>query len=257
MPKAIGYTRFWSGRDRDDVEAQRQAVESYCREHLAGVEFAGVSVEAAADRRRQPENRPVWFRLSLAADQGDHLVVARFNDAFRSLKDWRVSSQALSARGVCVHVVDLRLNPLLAMGQGIAWVCSKVEEAERARASERGVEMLRDRRAEGKLLNGSAGPGWRLVGRAGSRRKVPDLAERKVIRLIVGWRLASYTWESIWMCLIRRGVKTRAGMEWSVSRIKRAFAAAYYDRELREQLEVEGTVPAAPTTGVGSAPDLS
>jgi DNA invertase Pin-like site-specific DNA recombinase len=248
MSRAFGYTRIWSGRDRQDAEAQRQAVESYCREHLAGVEFTGMSIEAACERRRRPENRAVWFKLSLAADQGDHLVVARFNDAFRSLKDWQVSSQALAVRGVYVHVIDLGLNPLIAVGGVIGWACLKLAEAERARASERGIEMLRKRRAGGKLVNGSAGPGWRLVGRAGSRRKVPDLAERETMRCIMKLRLAGCTYEAIWLRLCERKVRTRTDEEWSVSRIKRAFAAACQDRELRDQVEVEVDDTAPSTT---------
>jgi hypothetical protein len=38
--------------------------------------------------------------------------------------------------------------------------------------------------------------------------------------------------------------KTWAGNEWSVSRIERAFAAAYQNWEVREQLEAEVAAPA-------------
>jgi hypothetical protein len=73
--------------------------------------------------------------------------------------------------------------------------------------------------------NGHAGYGFKLRGPKGRRTKVPDLKEQSVIRWIVEQRQGGWTWEQIYFALLRRGERTRAGHEWSVSRIRRAYAA--------------------------------
>jgi hypothetical protein len=45
------------------------------------------------------------------------------------------------------------------------------------------------------------------------------------MKWIVEQRQAGWTWERIYFDLLRRGERTRAGREWSVSRIRRAYAA--------------------------------
>jgi hypothetical protein len=73
--------------------------------------------------------------------------------------------------------------------------------------------------------NGHAGYGFKLRGPKGRRTKVPDLKEQQIMRWIVEQRQAGSTWERIYLDLSRRGIRTRAGREWSVSRIRRAYAA--------------------------------
>src|SRR6516165_8261125 len=73
--------------------------------------------------------------------------------------------------------------------------------------------------------NGHAGYGFKLRGPKGNRTKVADLHEQKVMRWIVEQRQAGWTWERIYLDLSRRRERTRAGREWSVSRIRRAYAA--------------------------------
>jgi hypothetical protein len=59
----------------------------------------------------------------------------------------------------------------------------------------------------------------------GFKTKVADLHEQQVMRWIVEQRQASWTWERIYLELAKRKERTRAGREWSVSRIRRAYAA--------------------------------
>jgi hypothetical protein len=73
--------------------------------------------------------------------------------------------------------------------------------------------------------NGYAGYGFKLRGPKGHRTKVPDAKEQEVMRWIVEQRQAGWTWERIYFDLLRRKERTRAGHEWSVSRIRRAYAA--------------------------------
>src|SRR5262249_27965550 len=73
--------------------------------------------------------------------------------------------------------------------------------------------------------NGFAGYGFKLRGSKGRRSKVPDPKEQQVMRWIVEQRQADRTWEWIYLDLSRRKERTRAGREWSVSRIRRAYLA--------------------------------
>ena len=74
-------------------------------------------------------------------------------------------------------------------------------------------------------MNGHAGYGFKLRGSKGRRTKVPDAKEQQVMRWIVEQRQTGWTWEAIYFDLLRRGESTRAGREWSVSRIRRAYTA--------------------------------
>ncbi len=72
--------------------------------------------------------------------------------------------------------------------------------------------------------NGHPGFGYKLRGPKGRKTKVPDPKEQQTIRWIVEGRNAGWTWERIYFNLLRRRVRTRTGREWSVSRIRRAYA---------------------------------
>jgi hypothetical protein len=73
--------------------------------------------------------------------------------------------------------------------------------------------------------NGHAGYGFKLRGAKGRRTKVPDPKEQQVMRWIAEQRQAGWSWERIYLELAKRKERTRAGKEWSVSRIRRAYAA--------------------------------
>ena len=77
---------------------------------------------------------------------------------------------------------------------------------------------------DGIPRNGHAGYGYKLRGSKGRRTKVPDPKEQQVIRWIAEQRQAGWTWERIYLDLLRRRERTREGREWSVSRIRRAYA---------------------------------
>jgi hypothetical protein len=66
--------------------------------------------------------------------------------------------------------------------------------------------------------------GFKLRGPRGRRTKVPDPKERAVIQWIAEQRQLGWTWEAIYFDLLKRRVRTRAGREWSVCRIRRACA---------------------------------
>jgi hypothetical protein len=95
-----------------------------------------------------------------------------------------------------------------------------------AGARDNARERMALRKKEGKALNGEPGYGFRMIGRKGRRKKVPDPEERRVMAALVRWRREGYTFEEIYRHLRDYKVKTRAGREWSLKRIQRAYQAA-------------------------------
>ena len=55
--------------------------------------------------------------------------------------------------------------------------------------------------------------------------KVRDDDERRVMGLIVTWRMEDHGWDEITLLLARHGVTTKDGTPWSRSRVFRAFRA--------------------------------
>ena len=61
-------------------------------------------------------------------------------------------------------------------------------------------------------------------------RRVPDLDEQQVIKLIVERRRAGHSWYEIAAGLLRQGVQTAGGRDWSVARCRRACGAELHRR---------------------------
>src|SRR5262245_22940219 len=63
-------------------------------------------------------------------------------------------------------------------------------------------------------------------------RRVPDLEEQAVMGRIVELRVAGASWYRIAAQLLREGVRTKGGAEWSVARVRRAHDAELRRRQL-------------------------
>jgi hypothetical protein len=69
------------------------------------------------------------------------------------------------------------------------------------------------------------------IGEDAEERLVADSEELVVMRQIAEWRIAGWTWRSIYFELLKRRVKTRDSREWSVTRIGRAYEVICRTRE--------------------------
>jgi hypothetical protein len=88
------------------------------------------------------------------------------------------------------------------------------------------AERLALKRAEGKMLNGEAGRGFKLTGRRGSRKRVPDPAARVLIDAITRWHEGEgLSFGVIRRRLLERGVLIR-GRRPSISWVRRAYWAS-------------------------------
>jgi DNA invertase Pin-like site-specific DNA recombinase len=257
MPCVYGYTRKSVTDGPTLMDLHQRVLERYARSKLPSLEYAGAWVEEASARTRPLACRPAGVRLSLAADRGDHVLVADYDRGFRNARELAALLEVWGARGVQLHVLDIGLEPLTPAGRQVAQAFRIAAQAEKFWAKEKGQEEFARRRREGKALTGVAPPGFRYAGPRGRRRLVPDEDDQAIMRKIIRWRMAGHTWEAIYLHLAKHGVKTPRGAEWSMGRILRAYQAGLLleaERAQQEELcQAEGA--AAASTPSSFSPD--
>src|SRR5262249_60950915 len=72
--------------------------------------------------------------------------------------------------------------------------------------------------------------GYEWKGREGKHRRAPNAYEQAVMAKIHEWRFSGYSFYQIAAHLLRHGVPTADGREWSPSRVRRAWLAALRQR---------------------------
>jgi len=87
-PVAYGYARVSTGKQKMSPEAQKEVIEGYYHEHLAGTHaWGGVFVEPHTSARKVAFlKRPVGKELCDRATRGDCIIVAKFDRGFRSVR---------------------------------------------------------------------------------------------------------------------------------------------------------------------------
>ena len=224
-PVAYGYTRKSPTDSPGAVEQHEAEGREYVRLHLSGFVYKGGHVDEADAERLPLRSRWAGLRVSLAADRGDAIVVARFDRAFRSARELVEVMHIWASRGVSLHVIDVNLDPQTAVGRLVAAVFRVLAAAEANKAKERGARDFAQRRLKGRALNGQAPPGYRYVGPRGRRRLTQDPYVRQVAARVVEWKDRGYSWESIWRHLRALGVRQRSGCEFSVTGLRRLYLA--------------------------------
>jgi DNA invertase Pin-like site-specific DNA recombinase len=256
MPTAYGYSRC-STQDQADsglgLEAQKRDVERHYKYKLEphGVAWGGMSTDAAVSGNTPFAERPVGGELNSRLQHGDHLIIAKLDRGFRRADDACRTVGAWRDRGITLHVLDVNLDTSTPIGDMVLKILAVVAEWERRRIGERTSAAVKLARQRGKAANGCAGYGFKYVGAKGNRRRVPDDDERAVMKRIVGWRLQGMPFDKIYFYLLGQGIKTKAGKEWSLSRIYRAFQAelVLMAKESASPSDSSDASPAPPTTG--------
>jgi hypothetical protein len=225
-PAAYGYSRRTILDDAVIIGEQEEKMASYAAIHLPNFEYMTACVDETDQRTRFLPDRPQGHAVIMVGlERGDHLLVAQYRRAFRRPSDLANLLAVLDARGCHLHILDLGANPLTEAGRTVLAALRVLAEADKAAAKEKARDQMRRRRIEGKMLNGEAGPGFRLVGPVGNRRRVPDNHERTVQRKIIHWRRSGCTWHGIYYHMLRYKVLTSRGREWSMGKICRAYEA--------------------------------
>ena len=245
-PVAYGYARVSTGKQKMSPEAQKEVIEGYYHEHLAGTHaWGGVFVEPHTSARKVAFlKRPVGKELCDRATRGDCIIVAKFDRGFRSVRDFLFMQDLWKEQGVELRIrdffgIDSRTN----MGRLICGILAHVAEFEAEMIAERTRELKAWQKKHGRATNGNAGYGFKLVGSRGDKKRVPDPDERRVMAWIVKHHMENYSWRDMYLTLLERGIKTRKGKEWSPSRIRRACVAEYLLRAQEEGAKLGSSAP--------------
>lgn len=174
---------------------------------------------------RQREN---GSRLAKLLQPGDHVIMG--SGAFAGAADFLQTVKDLAPRNITVHLAQVRWrtgSTSLTIGKLEAPLVEQVVAAHAdatfqwnsecvsrgmARAAEAGKKYCRD-----------AGYGRRWLG----GQRVVDEQECATIQVICELRRRGFSWHRIAVHLLRHGVRTRTGAEWSASRCRRAFLRWY------------------------------
>jgi len=240
MSRVYGYVRY--STDRQDDEGQRDVI---TRKALADGRTIDTWIsDPAVSGKIALYDRPGGKELGRMLHKGDTVYVAKLDRAFRRAADCAVVMERWGRLGINVVICDLlgmTIDLSSPIGRFIVLILAAVAELEREFISSRTKESLRVKKKRRQAVNRFPGYGkefrrtWEPDEKRYVKKAVDHPEERGIMREIVKWRMEGCSWQVITEHLANLGKKTREGKDWSVMRVRRAWAA-----ELRMQLEENG-----------------
>ena len=167
--------------------------------------------------------RPAGSQLDEARQAGDHVVIAKLDRAFRSVRDCIVTCERWTERGVTIHILDIGMETSTPTGRLMLGLLSAIAQWEAARMGERIREAAAVRRSRGLSTNGHRRLGYRV---ARACRLVPWPEERAIAARIVRLRAAKKSCKAIAALLHTARVKRPSGGSWDGQSVWRLHAAA-------------------------------
>jgi DNA invertase Pin-like site-specific DNA recombinase len=198
--------------------------------------WAGTFVDEARARTVAFRQRPA-ARAALAVlreAEGSLLVTERVASAFDGWRDFLSCVAWLEACGPEVWFSDVGAGTAGCGGEGYRALGMLLQfaRADCEKRSEDARASCALKKARGRVTNQFAPYGFKLAGAKGHRRLVPDSYTRAVGDQIVRLRGQGTPWEEVYFELLRQGVKTRDGREWSKGSILRAYSGELRLRDL-------------------------
>jgi DNA invertase Pin-like site-specific DNA recombinase len=270
-PSAFGYRRC-SHQDSADsglgLDAQERIIQGYfemLRGEIPDLQwgggFADEVVSAYRGKNYRFPDRPGGCAILDSAQEGDHVIVARFDRAFRNTADCLRTADLLKEWGIRLHICDLRIDTATAMGRFALTILAASAELESGWKSERTKAALAELRRRGQPTNGACRPmGFQWKGERGRRHLVPDPYERSIMGEIVrlrdnerlSWTIISDRIEQRLAEMEKRApAKEGWGRKWPKSRVRRAYQL----EKVYRSGAVTTTVPDA--LRVSSAPEAA
>lgn len=232
--RCFGYGRLSTARPDLTVDVQEEQTKDYWRQQLepAGVAWGGFFCDTAAQGSQLFAERTQGGEVCALAESGDHVVAWQLDRAFRSAADGAAVIQALAARGVRFHSLELPGEASASLDGGIADVMRAVDEIGRSFASERTLRVIADRRERGLPVGGQAPVGWRIIGlraretksKKSTREYSIDDRERRLAEAIHAMRQAGTSIEriAVWLMTQREYPNKRKfdnykAVEWAIA----------------------------------------
>lgn len=241
-----------AGAIPNSIRSQIARIAEYISATIKGVEVSPVEWEicsASVDFG----DRPVGRRVLNSLKRGDHLVVASLDRGWRSVVDFCLSTAFLLESEVNIHVIQERLGFSTPEQRAFGRMLVTFAQLEREKISERTKEGLRQRKRDGKPVNGSSPLGFDWVCRncdrvlrTGTtcpgcnqpRREVAHLMpcrqEQEFMRFLLNHRRPSnwLIWDDIFELIKQHHYRNRQGRPYGQRAVYRMYNVA---KELEKQ----------------------
>jgi len=232
--RCFGYGRLSAAKPDLTADVQEEQTKDYWQRQLepVGVAWGGFFCDTAARGSQLFEERTRGGEVFALAETGDHVVVWQLDRAFQSAADGAAVIQALAARGVRFHSLELPSEAADSLDGGIAVVMRAVGEIGRSFASERTLRAIADRRKRGLPVGGQAPVGWKIIGlraretksKKSTREYAIDERERRLAGAIHAMRQAGKSIEriAVWLMTQREYPNKRRfdnykAVEWAIA----------------------------------------
>jgi putative DNA-invertase from lambdoid prophage Rac len=197
--RVFGYSRVSTSEQADSgssLATQRQQIAGYAM--IKGWSVDEHFVEEGVSGSTPLADRPEGKRLLSMLAEGDVIVSAKLDRAFRSAADALTVLEELKDQGVSLHLIDLGGD---VTGNGISkmvfTVLAAVAEGERDRIRERIRDARRHLASQGIFGGGRRPFGSNVVMDGKIRRIVPNEAEMAVIERMQAMRRDGATYRAI------------------------------------------------------------
>jgi putative DNA-invertase from lambdoid prophage Rac len=199
-----GYVRVSTAKqasEGDSLEVQRREIEGYAL--MKGFKLDGVVVEEGVSGSVPLAERPAGSPLVAKLAKGDVIVAAKLDRIFRSALDALQTVEALRARGVKLHLIDIGGD---VSGNGISGlfftIVSAFAQFERERIRERIGAAKADQKARNRFLGGFKPFGYRVTDEG---ELVEDPDEQAAIKRMVAMRKRKKTLREIQAAVAAKG----------------------------------------------------
>jgi DNA invertase Pin-like site-specific DNA recombinase len=211
MARAFGYCRASTAGQHYTFDSQRKAIQSYYDHQLKekGYEFGGWFEDRATSGAKPLAERAAGKELWDCLQPGDCIVWSKLDRAFRNVIDGANTLNALAAKGVSIHSLDIQLDTSSSLGKFVMNLLVLLGELERDWISTRTREALAIRQERG-LPHGRRPPaGWKKLANG---TWVPDEAERDLLQ----WAIEQHdrggvSWERLAALVKKAGVRRANG----------------------------------------------
>jgi DNA invertase Pin-like site-specific DNA recombinase len=232
-PRCMGYGRHSTNKQALTREVQEFRCYDYWERNLKprDVEWGGFYYDKATTGASAFSERPQGRLLFVGAVPGDHVVVAKLDRSFRSLRDGLSVMDQFHARGVIFHSLDLMIDTSTPLGKFFRTVVLAVAELERDFTSERVKDTISLRKREGRPYGKGCPVGWKVIGRKPHRSYRVDQDERILVDAMAQCRVGGMSYDDIALWCMRQKVSpgakrpfpTRDQVKWAIM----ARAAGY------------------------------
>lgn len=225
--RAIGYARVSTDDQHLGVDAQRAAMETWCRQRK--LDLVAVHVDHGVSGGAPVDERPGLMAALADLQRGDVLLVARRDRLARD-----VVQAALTER--LAERVGAKVCSCAGEGEGdtptdqlLRRIVDCFAEYERAMIRARTRAAMGVKRARGEYTGGRAPYGWR---RGPGGRLVEDVREQEAQGFAFGCKRQGNSLRMIARRLDEEGYPTRGGTPWGASQVAALLRQGVIDGDL-------------------------